>query len=160
MNMNDGNYLLNAFFKKIFLFICCVCYTVFIRYSSKATWYPHACCRLEILGWRLHHAVNIRTGTRYVRACVRQIIERVHPWTLHPFWMNFLIFVVFIWWTYQYCLYMFRSMLESFVLLKGCSHAVACSIPCPIVWRAIVWCGERIWCRDWQWILHWRSNLH
>ena len=61
-----------------------------LQYSSKATWYPHVCCRLKILRWRLHHAFSIWTGAHYVCALM-QIIRCVHLQTLHPFWMNFLI---------------------------------------------------------------------
>ena len=62
---------------------------MYIRYSSKVTWYPHACCRLNIVEWRLHHAFNIWTGTHYVHARNRQIVWHVHPRMLHLFWMNF-----------------------------------------------------------------------
>ena len=39
---------------------------------------------------------------------------------------------------------MFQSIIESIVLLKNCSCAVVYSISFPIVWCAIVWCGEWI----------------
>ena len=61
----------------------------YIQYSSKATWYPHACCRLNIVGWRLHYAFNIWTGTSYICARIRQIVWHVHLQMLHSFWMNF-----------------------------------------------------------------------
>ena len=61
----------------------------YIQYSSKATWYPHTCCRLNIVGWRLHYAFNIWTGTSYICACIRQIVWCVHLQMLHSFWMNF-----------------------------------------------------------------------
>ena len=60
-------------------------------YSSKATWYLHACCRLKILGWRLHHMFNIWMGACYARTRTRQIIGCVHPQMFHLFWMNFLM---------------------------------------------------------------------
>ena len=61
-------------------------------------------------------------------------------------------------WSCKYYLCMFQSILELIVLLKSCLCAVACSISCPIVWCAIIWCGEWIWCR--ACILHWWLNLH
>ena len=60
-------------------------YKILVWYSSKATWYPHTCCSLNIVGWRLHHAFNIRTGVRYVYTHIRQIVWCVHPRKLHYF---------------------------------------------------------------------------
>ena len=54
-----------------------------IRYSSKATWYIHKCCRLNYLRWKLHRAFNIWKGTCYTCAHIRQIIRHVHPQTLY-----------------------------------------------------------------------------
>ena len=62
-----------------------------IWYSSKATWYPHACCSLKFLMWRLYHVFNIGTGAHYICARIRQIVRRVYPWILHLFWINFLM---------------------------------------------------------------------
>ena len=52
-------------------------------------------------------------------------------------------------------------MLESFILLKSCSRAIVCSIPCPIVWCAIVGKGNNshtdisIWVIIYlQWVPH------
>ena len=53
-----------------------------------------------------------------------------------------LILIVYTWWTYEYCLCTFQSILESNALLKSCLWAVACSISCPTVWRE-----EWIWHR-------------
>ena len=162
----------------------------YIWYSSQATCYPHVCCRLKILGWRLHHVFNIWTSAHYIRARIRQIIRYVHLRTLHSFWMNLLmkfnlnsiyrmkwwilslyvpidpwidcpteklltnlILIVYTGWTDKYCHCMFQSILESTVLLKSCSRAVACSISYPTVWF-----GEWIWHREW--ILHWWLHLH
>ena len=122
-----------------------------VQYSSKATWYLHACCSLKIVRWRLHHAFNIWMGPCYIRAHIRQIVGHLYPPTLHSFlnklFNETLISNVYTWWTYEYCLCMFQSILESNILLKNCSHAVACSIS-----FLVVWCGE--------WILYWRFNLH
>ena len=101
-----------------------------VRYSSKATWYLHACCKLNTLRWRWHHVFNIWMAAHYVRAHIRQIIWCVHPWTLHSFWMKFLIkpiiLIVYTRWTYEYCFCMLQLNLESIVLLKSCH---LCAVP-------------------------------
>ena len=103
-----------------------------LRYSSKETWYQHACCSFKILVWRLHYVFNILMGTCYVHAHIRQIVGCVYPQMLHSF-LNKLFNDY-----YEYSLCMFRSILELIVLLKDCSCAVACNISFPIVWCAIV----------------------
>ena len=60
-------------------------------YNSKATWYPNVCCSLKILGWRLHHAFNNWTGTRFIRTHIREIVRCVYTRTLHSFWINFVL---------------------------------------------------------------------
>ena len=101
--------------------------------------YPHACCRLNILRWRLYHAFNIWMGTRYICARISRIIWRVHLQMLRSFWINILvkptIWIVYTRWTYEYCLCMFQLSLESIVLLKSCSSAVSRALLFGWMWR-------------------------
>ena len=46
---------------------------------------------VEILGWILHDAFNIWTGSHYYRAYIRQIVGAVHPQPLHSFLINLLM---------------------------------------------------------------------
>ena len=55
-----------------------------------ATWQQHACCRLNIVKWRLHHAFNIWMGAHYICAHIRQIIGCMHVQILLSFWINFI----------------------------------------------------------------------
>ena len=127
--------------------VCCwlshwVIYRRFhISVKIYSTAYTRMCAtRLNIVVWRLHHVFNIWTGISYVCAYIRQIVGHVHLWTLHSFWMNFLmkliILIVYAWWTYVNCLCLFQSILESIILLK---KLFACSMSHALlfgqVWR-------------------------
>ena len=57
---------------------------IYVRYSSKATWYPHVCWSLKFPLW-LHHAFNFWKGTHYIRAYITQIVRPVYPRTFHLF---------------------------------------------------------------------------
>ena len=48
--------------------------------------------------------------------------------------MKLIILIVCTWWTYEYCLCMFQSILEFVVLLKSWSSAV---YTCPTVWLSV-----------------------
>ena len=115
-----------------------------VRYSSKATWYPHACT-----AWNFSCEDYIMCSifewvpVTFVLASGKLLGVYTRTRSTH-FWINFLILIVYTQWTYEYCLCMFQSILKFIVLLKNCSRAVACGISFPIVWCAIVLCGEWI----------------
>ena len=102
-----------------------------IWYSSKATWYPHACCRLNIVRWRLYHAFNI---------WMIAIVAWLQSSTTNPQWFQYLKLVflkisnVRTWLvfqnqiTYMSCSYIYIDHLPRLIiLLSSCSSAIGSS---------------------------------
>ena len=80
----------------------------------KGNFIPARMLQVKNSRWRLHHVLNIWTGTHYVHARVRQIVGRVHPRTLHSFWMKLNININNIYMiNFEHCLCLFQSIIES-----------------------------------------------
>ena len=62
-----------------------------VQYSSKATWYLHACCSLKFLVWRLHHARSVFERVLVMFTIASGKSPEMYPRTFHSFWINFLM---------------------------------------------------------------------